>query len=111
MSIAFDKTNTLTYGRPEGRDVISFDASIDENTSQSMVASAEAKGMIDRLHSMNTDIVLLTSDNQKPLITLPNRLASNRQSAAPALKKANVGVAMGALGSDIAVEAAVQCYS
>lgn len=235
-TIAFDKTGTLTYGRLEVSDVISFDASIDENTLLSMVASAEAKsehplgkaivacaktrnvpilasdvfkmtagkgiyaeiedrklfcgnevylgengvvlseeikqaiealrtqgkasilaaegrkcigvlamsdilrpeakGMVDRLHSMNTDIVLLTGDNQKTADyfarqvgikqvraqLLPEEKVSNITAIqnegkdvcmigdgvndAPALKTANVGVAMGGLGSDIVVEAA-----
>lgn len=235
-TIAFDKTGTLTYGRLEVSDVISFDASIDENALLSIVASAEAKsehplgkaivacakirnvpilesdsfkmtagkgiyaeienrrlfcgneayldengvvlseeikqtiealrtqgkasilaaertkcigvlamsdvlrpeakGMVDRLHSMNTDIVLLTGDNQKTADyfarqvgikqvraqLLPEEKVSNITAIqnegkdvcmigdgvndAPALKTANVGVAMGGLGSDIAVEAA-----
>lgn len=235
-TIAFDKTGTLTYGRLEVSDVISFDASIDENTLLSMAASAEAKsehplgkaivacaktrnvpilasdvfkmtagkgiyaeiedrklfcgnevylgengvvlseeikqaiealrtqgkasilaaegrkcigvlamsdvlrpeakGMVDRLHSMNTDIVLLTGDNQKTADyfarqvgikqvraqLLPEEKVSNITAIqnegkdvcmigdgvndAPALKTANVGVAMGGLGSDIVVEAA-----
>lgn len=235
-TIAFDKTGTLTYGCLEVSDVISFDASIDENALLSLVASAEAKsehplgkaivacaktrnvpvlasdvfkmtagkgiyaeiedrklfcgneaylgengvvlseeinqtieslrtqgkasilaaegtkcigvlamsdvlrpeakGMVDRLHSMNTDIVLLTGDNQKTADyfarqvgikqvraqLLPEEKVSNITAIqnegkdvcmigdgvndAPALKTANVGVAMGGLGSDIAVEAA-----
>lgn len=235
-TIAFDKTGTLTYGRLEVSDVISFEASIDENALLSMVASAEAKsehplgkaivacaktrnvpilasdvfkmtagkgiyaeienrklfcgneayldengvvlseeikqtiealrtqgkatvlaaertkcigvlamsdvlrpeakGMVDRLHSMNTAIVLLTGDNQKTADyfarqvgikqvraqLLPEEKVSNINAIqnegkdvcmigdgvndAPALKTANVGVAMGGLGSDIAVEAA-----
>lgn len=235
-TIAFDKTGTLTYGRLEVSDVISFDASIDENALLSMAASAEAKSehplgkaivacaktrnvpimesdvfkmaagkgiyakienrklfcgneaylnengvvlsekikqtiealrsqgkasilaaegtncigvlamsdvlrpeakaMVDRLHSMNTDIVLLTGDNQKTADyfvrqvgirqvraqLLPEEKVSNITAIqnegkdvcmigdgvndAPALKTANVGIAMGGLGSDIAVEAA-----
>lgn len=235
-TIAFDKTGTLTYGRLEVSDVISFDASIDENALLSMAASAEAKSehplgkaivacaktrnvpimesdvfkmdagkgiyakienrklfcgneaylnengvvlseeikqtiealrsqgkasilaaegtncigvlamsdvlrpeakaMVDRLHSMNTDIALLTGDNQKTADyfarqvgirqvraqLLPEEKVSNITAIqnegkdvcmigdgvndAPALKTANVGIAMGGLGSDIAVEAA-----
>jgi len=235
-TIAFDKTSTLTYGRLEVSDVISFDENIDENALLSLVASAEAKSehplgkaivdcakskgaavldsdtfrmtagkgiyaevggkklfcgnegyleenrvrltnevretvealrsqgkasvlaaesgkcigvlamsdvlrpeakeMVDRLHGMNTDIVLLTGDNQKTADyfahqvgikqvraqLLPEEKVTNITAIqnegkavcmigdgvndAPALKTANVGVAMGGLGSDIAVEAA-----
>lgn len=100
------------------------------------VLRPEAKGMVDRLHSMNTDIVLLTGDNQKTADyfarqvgirqvraqLLPEEKVSNITAIqnegkavcmigdgvndAPSLKTANVGVAMGGLGSDIAVEAA-----
>ena len=100
------------------------------------VLRPEARGMVDRLHGMNTNIVLLTGDNQKTADyfarqvgiqqvraqLLPKEKVSNiaaiQESGkavcmigdgvndAPALKTANVGVAMGGLGSDIAVEAA-----
>lgn len=100
------------------------------------VLRPEAKNMVERLHSMNTNIVLLTSDNQKTADyfarqvgirqiraqLLPEEKVSNIAAIqnegkavcmigdgvndAPALKTANVGVAMGGLGSDIAVDAA-----
>lgn len=100
------------------------------------VLRPEAKGMVDRLHGMNTNIVLLTGDNQKTADyfarqagirqvrarLLPEEKVSNiaaiQESGkavcmigdgvndAPALKTANVGVAMGGPGSDIAVDAA-----
>lgn len=100
------------------------------------VLRPEAKNMVERLHSMNTNIVLLTGDNQKTADyfarqvgirqiraqLLPEEKVSNIAAIqnegkavcmigdgvndAPALKTANVGVAMGGLGSDIAVDAA-----
>lgn len=100
------------------------------------VLRPEARGMVDRLHGMNTDIVLLTGDNQKTADYFAEQVGIRQVRAqllpeekvksiteiqnegktvcmigdgvndAPALKTANVGVAMGGLGSDIAVEAA-----
>ena len=100
------------------------------------VLRPEAKGMVDRLHGMNTEIVLLTGDNQKTADYFAEQVGIRQIRAqllpeekvksiteiqnegktvcmigdgvndAPALKTANVGVAMGGLGSDIAVEAA-----
>ena len=100
------------------------------------VLRPEAKGMVERLHRMNTNIVLLTGDNKKTADyfagqagikqvraqLLPEEKVSSITAIqeegkaicmigdgvndAPALKTANVGVAMGGLGSDIAVDAA-----
>jgi len=100
------------------------------------VLRPEAKSMVDRLHSMNTDIVLLTGDNRKTADYFARQVGIRQVRAqllpeekvssitaiqkdgtavcmigdgvndAPALKTADVGVAMGGLGSDIAVEAA-----
>ena len=100
------------------------------------VLRPEARGMVDRLHGMNTDIVLLTGDNQKTADYFAEQVGIRQIRAqllpeekvksitenqnegktvcmigdgvndAPALKTANVGVAMGGLCSDIAVEAA-----
>lgn len=94
-----------------------------------------AKDMVKKLNNINTDVILLTGDNQKTAdyfaaqvgITtvkadlLPAGKVSNIHSLqgngknicmigdgindAPALKAANVGVAMGSIGSDIVVEA------
>lgn len=95
-----------------------------------------AKEMVKQLHRMNTDIVLLTGDHQKtadhfaqqvhirqiraellPEDKVKNITAMQNEGKlvcmigdgvndAPALKTANVGIAMGGLGSDIAVDAA-----
>jgi len=100
------------------------------------VLRTEAKGMVERLHGMHTNIVLLTGDNrttadyfagqvgirQVRAQLLPEEKVSSITDLqaegktvcmigdgvndAPALKTANVGVAMGSMGSDIAVEAA-----
>ena len=100
------------------------------------VLRPEAKGMVDRLHDMNTNIVLLTGDNEKTADYFASQVGIRQVRAqllpeekvssitaiqnegkevcmigdgvndAPALKTASVGDAMGGLGSDIAVEAA-----
>ena len=100
------------------------------------VLRPEANTMVKKLHSMNTNVVLLTGDNKKtadyfakqvgiseacaellPEEKVENisKMMSNGKNVcmigdgvndAPALKSASVGVAMGSMGSDIAVEAA-----
>lgn len=100
------------------------------------VLRPEAENMVSELSTMQTEVVLLTGDNQKTAdyfagqvgITeiraelLPEEKVANIMKLqeenrtvcmigdgvndAPALKAASVGVAMGSMGSDIAVEAA-----
>ena len=100
------------------------------------VLRPEAGEIVKRLHDMNTNIVLLTGDNQKTADHFARQVGiqqiraqllpeekvgsiSKLQDAghkvcmvgdgvndAPSLKTASVGVAMGSMGSDIAVEAA-----
>ena len=96
----------------------------------------ESIGMIDKLHSLGVAPVLLTGDNQNAANAIAGQLHISEVHAsclpedklqyiesyqndgnavcmigdgindAPALKKANVGIAMGGVGSDIAVDAA-----
>lgn len=96
----------------------------------------DAKDIISRLHKMNTEAVLLTGDNRLTAEFFAQKIGINNVKAellpeekvenitalqsenksvcmigdgindAPALKTADVGVAMGSMGSDIAVEAA-----
>ncbi len=100
------------------------------------VLRPEADTMVKKLHSMNTNVVLLTGDHRKtadyfakqvgisevcaellPEEKVENisKMMSQGKSVcmigdgvndAPALKSSSVGVAMGSMGSDIAVEAA-----
>lgn len=99
------------------------------------ILRVEAPDMVSKLHKLNTEIVLLTGDNQKTADFFANQVSISQVKAellpeekmtsikeiqasgkficmigdgvndAPALKTADVGVAMGGLGSDIALDA------
>lgn len=96
----------------------------------------ESVAMIERLHQLGIQSILLTGDNENAAYSIGSQLGIREIKAnclpedklnymeqyqqmnqslvmigdgindAPALKKANVGIAMGGVGSDIAVEAA-----
>lgn len=100
------------------------------------VLRTEAKDMVKRLQDMNTESVLLTGDNKHTALYFAQQVGINNVFAellpeqkvkqitkirdngqtvcmigdgvndAPALKTADVGIAMGSMGSDIAVDAA-----
>lgn len=129
--------NSIEELRMQGKATIIV--SIDENIigiiAMSDTVKPEAENVINKLHQMNTNIILLTGDNYQTANFFANKVNIKNVKAqllpvdkvnyiteiqnqgkkvcmigdgvndAPALKTANVSVAMGGLGSDVSIDA------
>ena len=137
-NIDVDVDNQLNKLKNEGKAsiIVALDGEVVGLIGLSDVIREDSKGMIDSLHDLGTETVLLTGDNTETANYFASKVGIGKVygnllpeeklswiekfkqegkqvcmigdgvNDAPALKTANVSVAMGSVGSDVAIEAA-----
>ena len=137
-NIEVDVENQLDKLKNEGKAsiIVALDGEVVGLIGLSDVIREDSKGMIDSLHDLGTETVLLTGDNTETANYFASKVGIGKVygnllpeeklswiekfkqegkqvcmigdgvNDAPALKTANVSVAMGSVGSDVAIEAA-----
>ncbi|HHV12594.1 MAG TPA: cation-translocating P-type ATPase [Clostridiales bacterium] len=97
--IAFDKTGTLTYGKPVVTQIISIDPKVGEALLLELAGINNIKAGC--LPENKLEAIQVYQQKNEPVCMVGDGIND-----APALKTAYVGIAMGSIGSDIAVDAA-----